>query len=257
MTARSIDELFTQALSGEYEDDAPWEAVRALRRIGSRQIFERAADLCKSSDALSRARGADVLAQLGKTVDHVSNSFPEESYSVITDLVQRETDTVPLASGIAALGHLDNPFAVPLITSFSSHPSREIRFGVACALGSFPNDPLAIPTLLRLMQDADDDVRDWATFGLGVLGNIDSEEVREALLERLKDSNEDVREEAMAGLGKRKDQRVLSILMTALEQPEISVRVIESAYLMLEMDNEREDWKASDYAAALRQRFSL
>jgi len=257
MTAPSIDELFAQALSGQYEDDAPWEAVDALRGIGTRQVFERARDLCQSSDALSRARGADVLAQLGKTADHRSHSFPEESYSVIADLVQRETDPRPLAAGIAALGHLDNPFAVPLIARFSSDPSPEVRFDVAFALGCFPDDPLAVPTLLRLTHDVDDDVRDWATFGLGVLGNMDSDEIREALVERLEDFDEDVREEAMVALGKRKDQRVLSMLVAALGEAEPPVRAIETAYLMLEMDNERKGWKGADYAAALRQQFSL
>jgi HEAT repeat protein len=257
MTARGIDELFAQALSGDYEDDAPWEAVHALRSIGTRQVFERAADLCKSNDPVSRARGADVLAQLGKTADHRSNSFPEESYRVITDLVQRETDPQPLAAGIAALGHLDNPLAVSLITNFSSHPSPEVRFDVAFALGCFPNDPLSAETLVRLTRDTDEDVRDWATFGLGVLGNTDSDDIREALVRRLTDSDEDVREEAMVGLGKRKDQRVLSTLVTALERPNATARVIETAYQMLGMDNEREAWRGTDYAAALRQRFSL
>jgi len=257
MTGGGIDELFAQALSGDYEDDAPWEAVHALRRIGTRQIFERAADLCKSTDPLSRARGADVLGQLGKTADHISNAFPEESYSVITDLVQRETEPQPLAAGIAALGYLDNPRAIPLIASFSSHPSGEVRFGAAFALGCFPNDPHSAETLVRLMQDKDEDVRDWATFGLGVLGNVDFDEIREALVRRLTDSDEDVREEAMVGLGKRKDQRVLPTLLIALEQPEITDRVIEAAYQMLGMDNEREGWEGADYAAALRLRFSL
>jgi HEAT repeats len=251
----SIDELFTRTLSGEYEDEMPWEAVCALRRIGTRQVFERARELGQSSDALSRARGADVLAQLGKTVYHPSNSFPEESYSVIRDLVQQETDPCPLASGIAALGHLDNPFAVPLIASFSSHPSPQVRFAVAFALGCFPNDPLSVPPLLLLMQDADDHVRDWATFGLGVQGDIDSDEIREALVQRLKDSNQDVREEAMVGLGKRKDQAVLAMLVAQLEQPEITVRVIEATCLMLGMVHEREGWEGADYARALRQRF--
>jgi HEAT repeat protein len=257
MTAGGIDELFAQALSGEYEDDAPWEAVHALRRIGTRQVFERAADLCKSNDPLSRARGADVLAQLGKTADHTTNSFPDESYSVITDLLQRETEPQPLAAGIAALGHLDNPLAVPLIMNFSLHPNPEVRFDVAFALGCFPNDPLSAETLLRLMQDADEDVRDWATFGLGVLGNADSDEIRDALVQRLSDSDEDVREEAMVGLGKRSDRRVLLALVAALERPTTRVRVIETVYLMLGMDNEREGWDGPDYVAALRRRFSL
>jgi HEAT repeat protein len=88
-------------------------------------------------------------------------------------------------------------------------------------------------------------------------GNTDSDEIREALVRRLTDSDEDVREEAMVGLGKRKDQRVLSTLLIALERPNTPVRVIETAYQILGMDNEREGWKGTDYAAALRQRFSL
>src|SRR5260370_8655134 len=176
MAAHKIDELVTQALSGGYADDTPWEAVRALRRIGTRRVFERAVDLCKSTDPLFRARGADVLAQLGKTVDHPSSGFPEESYSVITDLVQGETEAQPLAAGIAALGHLGNALAVTLITNFSSHPSPAVRFDVAFALGCFPNEPLSLETLLRLIQDTDEDVRDLAAFGLGVLRNTDSAE---------------------------------------------------------------------------------
>lgn len=123
-------------------------------------------------------------------------------------------------------------------------------------MGSFPNDPLGAKTLLRLTQDSDKDVRDWATFGLGVLGNADSGEIREALLRLLDDSDEDVREEAMVGLGKRGDRRVLPHLMAGLEEPETTERVIEAAYLMLGMDTDRDGWTGPDYAAALRQRFS-
>jgi HEAT repeats len=257
MAAQEIDTLFAQTLSGDYDDDAPWEAVQALRRVGTQEVSEKAAEWCESTEPLIRARGADVLAQLGKTVDHRSNNFPEETYSVIASMLQRETEARPLAAAIAALGHLDNPRAVPLVANFHSHPSPEVRFDVAFALGCFPNETLSVATLLHLMQDTDEDVRDWATFGLGVLGNSDSPEIRDALVQRLSDSNEDVREEATVGLGKRKDRRVLSVLLPLLEQPATTVRVIEAAYTMLDMQSEREGWKGADYAAALRERFSL
>jgi HEAT repeat protein len=168
--AEEIYELFKRALSTNYEDDTAWEAIHALRRIGTREVFEQAKELCRSSRPLNRARGVDVIAQLGKTVDHAHNSFPEESYSFIASFVQHETDPRPLASAVAALGHLENPLAIPLITNFSSHPDTEVRFDVAFALGCFPNDPISVRTLLVLMQDGDEDVRDWATFGLGVIG---------------------------------------------------------------------------------------
>ena len=255
--AAEIDKLFKQALSGDCDDDAPWQAVHALRRIGTREVFERAVDLCSSTDPLRRARGADVLAQLGRTADHLTNNFPDESYSVVTDLVRRETATQPIASGIYALGHLGNPLAIPLIASFSSHSTPEVRLAVSFALGCFADDPLSTQTLLRLTRDTDEDVRDWATFGLGVLGDADSEEIREALIQRLNDRDADVQEEALVGLGKRKDPRVLHHLMAALEEPETTVRVIEAASLMLGMEKEEESWMAADYAAALRKHFSL
>ncbi len=106
------------------------------------------------------------------------------------------------------------------------------------------------------MDDADQEVRDWATFGLGTLGESDSPEIREALFHRLSDGNDDVRQEAMAGLAKRGDQRVLPLLIQTLEDPPVSDCIIEAAYQMLGMDSDREDWGTDEYIAALRARFN-
>jgi HEAT repeat protein len=257
MPEAPIQQLFAETLRDDYEDDAPWDAVRKLRHLGTQEVFDDAKAWCSSEDPLKRARGVDVLAQLGKTAAHPKNSFPEECYSIVTSLVNVENDVRPLSSAIAALGHLDNPQAVPLIVRFHTHANTEIRFSVACALGSFPNDPLSVKALLTLMSDAAEDVRDWATFGLGVLGDTDSEEIRQILVQCLNDPNQDVREEAMVGLAKRHDSRVLTMLLSALERPTVGDRVIEAAYLMLGMESEREGWTATDYAAALRHEFAV
>lgn len=257
MFDNDIQRLFAETLRGDYEDEAPWEAVRKLRTRGTRQVFDIACQWSNSDDPIMRARGIDVLAQLGKTMDHPRNSFPDESFSLVANLLKREKEACPLSSAIAALGHLDDARAVPLIAPFHSHPSPEIRFSVACALGSFPSLPLSIETLLILTADSDEDVRDWATFGLGSLSDADSQEIREALVQRLDDPHEDVREEAMVGLGKRQDRRVLSSLLGALKQSNVTSCVIEAAYLMLGMEDERKDWGPTDYAAALRRQFSL
>lgn len=255
MPAHASNELFARTLVADYDDDAAWEAVHALRRIGSREVFDFASEWCASPNPLKRTRGVDVLAQLGKTADHPSTGFPEDAYAIIVGLLGKEQDSRALDSEITALGHLDNPLAIPLITQYRTHQSEDVRFSVAFALGSLPDDPKSVDSLLLLMEDPDEDVRDWATFGLGTLSSWDSSEIREALLRRLRDTNDDVRQEAMAGLGKRREGRVVPFLIETLDCPPVSDCVIEASYKMLGMDADREGWGTEDYAAALRSRF--
>src|SRR5689334_25282396 len=122
MDSREIDQLFAQTLKGDYDDESAWEAVRALRRIGSREVFDRAATWCNSENPTQRARGAAILAQLGRTAEHRSNNFPEESYLAVSQMLQREVEVQALSSAIHALGHLNNPAAIPVLSSYQRHP---------------------------------------------------------------------------------------------------------------------------------------
>lgn len=250
MSVTNIDELFAKTIVGDYDADDPWAAVRALRQIGSREVFEHATEWCRSDDPLKRARGADVLACFGK--NH-HNNFLEESYAAVSKLLEQETAIRPLASAIFTLGHLYDARAIPLITRFAMHPDAEVRFAVACALGDSRNHERSARVLTALSDDVDEDVRDWATFGLQ--SNLDSPHIREALVRRLDDSFEDARQEAMVGLAMRRDIRVLPPLLSELEKPVVSYCIREAAYLMLGFDGEREGWNPEDYANALRERF--
>lgn len=257
MAGATIDQLFAETLRGDYDDDRPWAAVHKLRLLGTREVFNIATQWCVSKNPLARARGLDVLAQLGKTVASPTNAFPDESYSRAVNAINHETDERPLSSAISALGHLENPAGVPLIAQFHSHDSPEIRFSVAFALGCFPNEPLSVNTLLKLVRDTDEDVRDWATFALGVLGDQDSPEIRDALASALVDSHQDVAEEALVGLAKRHDTRALRGLLAKLQEPRVTCCVIEAAYTMLGLPDEQKGWSPSDYAEALKERFRL
>lgn len=251
----NVDELFAQTLGGAYDDDAPWEAVRRLHGMGSREVFEKAANWCGSDDARQRARGADVLAQLGKTAEHPTTNFADEAFMVVAGMALNEKAPQPLSSAIYALGHLADVRAAPLVAHYSSHADARVRMAVAYACGCTPDEVTSMETLLELMRDEDPDIRDWATFGLGTLSDLDSSGMREQLAAALNDPFEDVRLEALAGLAKRRDARCLPLLIANLDQPEVDEAIVEDACMMLGHADPPDGWKPADYLASLRERF--
>jgi HEAT repeat protein len=259
MISQDIDALFLQTLQADLEedDDPAWEAIYALRRIGSREVFEQATDWCHADDLRKKVRGVYVIAQLGTSINHGANSFPEESYSLIESLLPDANDLDLLEAVLNALGFIGNPLAIPSLVRFARHPNESIRFQVACALGNFPNDPRSVEILARLTEDVDDDVRDWATFGLGSQSDADSTFIRETLFNRLQDNNDVVRDEAIAGLAKRKDTRAIAPVLEGLEQTAVSPLIIEAATWVLDIDQQNDDWTPSDYADAISKKYNL
>lgn len=255
MPSPTIDDLFAQALQGGYDSDEGWQAVSTLQGIGTREIFEKAAAFCQSNEPLKRARGAAILGQLGKTSQTPAPLFADESFTVLTGMLESETNPIPLSAVIAALGHLGNSSTIPMILPFSYHPDPDVRLDLAFALGCFANDKRTVSTLIKLMSDEDSEVRDWSTFGLGVLGDFDSRDIRDALFRNLKDPDEEVREEAMVGLAKRKDLRSLPEVMKALQSEDPSSRALDAANLFLEREADPCQ-EPSACLQALRERFS-
>lgn len=255
MPNQEIHETFARTLAADYEDDDAWSAVRELRARGTQEVFAIAAEWCASDNPLKRARGADVLSQLGKTAEHRETVFRAESLLLLSRMLETEHNVQAQSSAVCALGHLDEASAIPLIAGYASSSESDVRFAVAFALGCHPNDDRCVTPLLELMKDVDDDVRDWATFGLGVLGDLDSDEIRAALLKNSIDTDEDVREEAMVGLAKRLDSRVLPFVRTALVSPCVSDRVIEAAGYLLGTAPGDEPLGATECLSALTLRF--
>lgn len=255
MDPAEAEALFARTLLGDSESEDAWDAISTLRMNGSREIFDRAAAWCGSEDPKKRDRGAAILCQLRRgPLDKPEFLFRDESYSLIVKMLETERDRHALDSEIAALGHLYTEAAVPVILRYLDHADQDIRFAVACALGHFPNDRESVRGLLKLTSDSCAEVRDWAVFGLGVLGDVDSPEIREALLRSLDDENQDVREEAAVGLGKRRDERLLPKLRTMLGDPDFTIRVAQAASALLALDEDPPEWVAADYLAALNQK---
>jgi HEAT repeat protein len=260
-----IDSLYADTLKGGYDDDLPWKAIGALHRNGSHAVFVRAVAWCTSPHPIKRARAADILAQLLRAGQSRRNltSRPEwmfraESYDLITRMLEKENDTYALGSEITALGHLDNAAAIPLVAKFAKHTDENVRFAVAYALGSHSchDDPRSVDVLRELMEDTDQDVRDWAIFGLGVQGNADSEEIRAAFLRHLDDPFLDARIEAAAALGKRHDARLAEPLIRMLKKHRALRGLVEAARNLLELSEDPPDWFETEYITALENRFT-
>jgi HEAT repeat protein len=212
---RPTFELFAETLAGDYDDDRPWDAVRVLRWRGTVEVFEAAAEHCRSDDAKARARGLDVLAQLGAGKPDAERPHLHDSVSLaITRL--NDPDPLVVHSAAWALAHLRTPDAIAALIPMRHHEDPSVRHAVAFALmGSGSSE--AVHTLLGLMEDANDEVRDWATFSLGQTPGADSPEIRQALRLRLEDPCPAVRCEAIWGLALRKDELGLTLLLQRLE----------------------------------------
>jgi HEAT repeat protein len=223
----SFQELIALSLQGDPEDEAAWAAVRELHQRGGKEVFEAAVQLLRSPSPKERARGADILGQLGgrKPAPELVSRCADE---VLAALAMEQDARVLNAMG-AALGHLRDARAVPALQPLKDHLDADVRMGVV--LGMAPHrDATALQTLIHLSRDPDADVRDWATFSLGRLAeDVDTPELRDALFGRLTETQADIRGEALVGLALRKDPRVLEPLRRELEGDRIQVLAVEAA----------------------------
>jgi HEAT repeats len=224
---KTADELFLESLVGDYDDEAAWNAVHTLRQRGTDEVFHLAVRYCQSEIPKHRARGLDVLSQLGAGKQLSERPHFGDSVSMS---ISRLADPDPLVvrSAAWALAHLKGSQAARALIKMKSCPDFEVRWAVAHGMSGC-EEPEAIRTLIELMEDTNDEVRNWATFGLamaanedgsGQLGTLDSSEIRDALRKRLADSFGEVRDEAVWGLARRKDRSALRILMERLDSEE-------------------------------------
>ena len=126
------------------------------------------------------------------------------------------------------LGHRHDARGVEPLSRLREHPHEDVRYGVVMGLAG-QNDPLAIQTLIGLTRDEVTIVRDWATFTLGVLCDLDTPAIREALWQRTDDLDDNTRHEALVGLAQRHDERIVPKLIVELQADTVYSLAIEAA----------------------------
>lgn len=205
-------------------DDDSDSSLALVHYRGGREEFELGLEYSRSADPLDRETGADVLAQLGWS----DRSFLDESVAVLIPMLDDPEDDVVFAAAVA-LGHRADPRAIPAVLRLAGHPNPQVRLGAVHGLTGH-DDPDAIRAMVQLSHDADHDVRNWATFGIGSQIENDTPEIRDALRANLTDPDHEIRGEAIVGLAERGDPCVTDVLMREWQSSEtVSVLSIEAA----------------------------
>ncbi|MFN6571298.1 HEAT repeat domain-containing protein [Dendronalium sp. ChiSLP03b] len=221
--SRSTQELIKLALTEKDED-----AVSILHFRGNQEVFAAASKLCASQNPQERELGADILGQLGIP----DRTFPDECLAILLKLLECEQNADVLNSIAVAFGHLHDARAISSLVRLKNHPCSSVRYGVVFGLLGY-EDKLAINTLIELSSDQDDEVRNWATFGLGSQIETDTTAIREALYQRFMNENTEknyeIYAEALVGLAKRKDSRILTRLIEELSSDYVGLLAVEAA----------------------------
>ena len=211
------------------DDDDAFEEALALLPLRGDAGFALGRSLIARDDPIERAIGARILgAVVNPDREHVRGVV-----DALVPLIGAELDPSVLDEAIHALGHVNGEAAVVAIAPFARHADVDVRLAVAQAIPPISEEDVEpatyLPALLALSGDEDDDVRDWACFGLGRMVDADTPELRSALAARLDDPHEDTRCEAIVGLASRHDPRALPALLRALDEGGAADLLVEAA----------------------------
>jgi methionyl-tRNA formyltransferase len=209
---RPLDELILRAVS-EWEDGREWAPhLSALCWRGSADVLDAMRSLATSGDACERGIAAYVLGQLGVP----TRTFVAESAEALEAMAAAEEQPTVLATIAHAFGNLGDDHGTGVLLRLATHPDAGVREGVVQALAG-REDGAAVDALLALTADPEPDIREWATFAVGALAEVDGPEIRDALAARLDDDCEEARVEAVHGLALRRDPRALETAVELLE----------------------------------------
>jgi HEAT repeat protein len=222
---RSTQELIEAAIEQwDWDDEKiqatwPHTARTVLHARGDAATLEAVKTLCASPKPKERAVGAAILGEFGLP----ERTFSAECIDLLLGMLEKETDDEVLASIGFAFGHQErDERVIEALIKLKAHPNEDVRFGVVFGL-SWCEDDRAIVTLMELIRDTDEDVRDWATFNVGQIYDLrddpqrfDTPEIRQALFERLDDPHWPTRCEALDGLALRRDTRVVDRIVRML-----------------------------------------
>jgi HEAT repeat protein len=179
------------------------------------------------------------LTRRAEALGEKVNGHPEYTPEVLPELLAMLDQSQPvevLVAVIEALGHAWTESACLAVVPFADHPHEWVRLaavrsmpgGVETVAGS----TMVAAALIERFRDDDSDVRNWATFGVGSMLDIDSVEIRVALRGNLEDPEYDVQCEALVGLARRGDLSAVEPTIRMLTRQSVGRLAVEAAGLL-------------------------
>ena len=211
---REVEILIAYADGVPRDDDVLFDRTDALVRLNPPMALEIGRALLSSASPDRREMGVNLMGAAA-LIDSTLRDVAVPSLRPILS----DARVGPLAAVIVQLGHLNDAHSRDAILAHAGHADPSVRHAVAFALPSVGLNETGLTVLRELMLDEDDDVRDWATFGLAALSDADDEATRTALLDCVEDDVYEIRMEAIVGLARRQDERVRPYLMLELADP--------------------------------------
>jgi hypothetical protein len=250
LVSAALDELAVE----EADDSASYfPAIATLQSRGERDVLVAMTHLLTSPQPRERCLGARILAQMQQDEGDY-HAFQAEAVTALLEAIAQEHDSDVLTEICIALGHRCDPRAIAPLAALADHPNALVRYGVAFGLGDF-GDPLAVAALIKLSNDAADQVRDWATFAFTWL-EVDTPAVRAALRARVNDPDIDTRSEAIAALANRHDPAAVPALLATLADGANGTPIYEAAIALADVRlypaliARRDHWTGNDWDRA-------
>jgi HEAT repeat protein len=211
------------------DEEARYDVARQIARLG-KPVISRTIELAEDPCPRMREMACYILGQVGYSSPEEPDwliRYPDGIPTLLRHL-ESDSDREVRATAAYALGFHAVPSTLPLLCRAATGPPESVRLAAAHALGSFYEETWATEegrrhreevttTLLRLMDDEDEEVRDWATFGI-YQGSHDTPAVRMRLFQALDDPYADVRGEAAVGLAEFGDRSLIPRLEQLLRE---------------------------------------
>jgi HEAT repeat protein len=182
-------------------------------------------------DPVIRATACDFIAAAAQ----IEESVRGDAATALIALAEHEPDTDVLWSIARALGDTTDGRAAMTLVRLAGHEDSDVRFQVASALpfvfeeADAEAEDAVVAALIALSADVNDEVRNWATFGLGWSIEADGDDIRAALWQRCSDPYADAREEGIRGLARRRDRRALPLVARLLSTGDPLLLTFEAA----------------------------